>query len=94
MKGSFTPANKEADYYIRALIYNKEHSLINDKVHGRLLNAHDALELDTSDYRGGEPDWRAAKSNDDSKEGWYHTSQIFIGNGKIPGNSSQVTMAG
>ena len=72
-----TPANKEADYYIRALIYNKEHSLINDKVHGRLLNAHDALELDTHDYRGGEPDWRAEKSNEISREGWYHTSQIF-----------------
>ena len=44
-----TPANKEADYYIRALIYNKEKSLLNDKDHGRMLNAQDALVLDTSD---------------------------------------------
>jgi len=72
-----TPANKEADYYIRALIYNKDKSLINDRVHGRLLNAHDALLLDTSEYQGGEADWRKIKTNDDSKEGWYHTSQIF-----------------
>ena len=72
-----TPANKEADYYIRALIYNREHSLINDRVHGRLLNEADALELDTSTYRGGETDWRAEKRNDNSHEGWYHTSQIF-----------------
>jgi hypothetical protein len=72
-----TPANKEADYYIRALICNKEHSLINDKIHGRLLNEQDALPLDTSDYQGGEQEWRKIKSSDVSKEGWYHTSQIF-----------------
>tara|TARA_R100000808_G_C2154909_1_gene166399 strand:+ start:2211 stop:3137 length:927 start_codon:yes stop_codon:yes gene_type:complete len=72
-----TPANKEADYYIRALIYNKDKSLINDRVHGRLLNAHDALPLDTSEYQGGEPSWREIKSNEISKEGWFHTSQIF-----------------
>lgn len=72
-----TPANKEADYYIRALIYNKEKSMINDTIHGRLLNSHDALPLDTSEYRGGEQSWRDMKTNDISKEGWYHTSQIF-----------------
>jgi hypothetical protein len=72
-----TPANKEADYYIRALIYNKDKSLINDRVHGRLLNSHDALPLDTSEYQGGEPSWREMKSNEISKEGWFHTSQIF-----------------
>jgi hypothetical protein len=72
-----TPANKEADYYIRALIFNKDKSLINDRVHGRLLNEQDALMLDTSEYQGGEPTWREIKSNDNSKEGWFHTSQIF-----------------
>jgi hypothetical protein len=72
-----TPANKEADYYIRALILNKEKSLINDKAHKRMLNAGDALELDTEIYQGGERDWRREKSNNDSKEGWYHGSQIF-----------------
>lgn len=72
-----TPANKEADYYIRALIFNKEKSLINDKIHGRLLNAADALPLDTSQYQGGESSWREIKTNEDSKEGWYHTSQVF-----------------
>ncbi|HHZ95750.1 MAG TPA: glycosyltransferase family 2 protein [Flavobacteriales bacterium] len=72
-----TPANKEADYYIRALIFNKEKSMINDKVHGRLLNAHDALPLDTSEYRGDEQAWRDIKTNEISREGWYHTSQIF-----------------
>jgi hypothetical protein len=72
-----TPANKEADYYIRALILNKEKSLINDKIHGRLLNSQDALPLDTSEYQGGEPEWRKEKSNNISREGWYHTSQIL-----------------
>jgi len=72
-----TPANKEADYYIRALIFNKEKSLINDRIHGRLLNSSDALVLDTSEYQGGEPEWKAIKSNNISREGWYHTSQIF-----------------
>lgn len=72
-----TPANKEADYYIRALILNKEKSLINDKAHKRMLNAGDALELDTEIYQGGESGWRREKSNNDSKEGWYHGSQIF-----------------
>ena len=72
-----TPANKEADYYIRAMILNREKSLINDTIHGRILNNSDALELDTSNYQGGEPAWRNEKSNDNSKEGWYHTSQMF-----------------
>jgi len=72
-----TPANKEADYYIRALIFNKEKSLINDRVHGRLLNHDDALTLDTSNYKGGETSWREIKTNKMSREGWYHTSQIF-----------------
>ena len=72
-----TPANKEADYYIRALIYNKERSIINDKTHGRLLNSHDALQLDTPEYQGNEPTWRSIKTNINSREGWYHTSQIF-----------------
>ena len=70
-------ANKEADYWIRALIYNKNKSIIADAVHGRLLNVHDALPLDTSEYRGGEADWRQLKTNEISKEAWYHSSQIF-----------------
>jgi len=73
-----TPVNKEADYFIRALIYNKNKSLINDKAHGRLLNAKDALELDSSAYLGNEPDWRNEfKDKENTREGWYHTSQIF-----------------
>lgn len=72
-----TPANKEADYYIRALILNKDKSLINDKVHSRTLNNKNALPLDTSNYKGGEQSWREIKTNEMSREGWYHTSQIF-----------------
>jgi hypothetical protein len=71
------PGNKEADYYIRALIYNKEHSLIADKVHRRLLNAHDALILDTPEYQGGNSDWMEIKSNELWDEAWYHATQIF-----------------
>ena len=42
---------KEADYWIRALIYNKEKSMINDTLHGLELNNKDALELDVTDDR-------------------------------------------
>lgn len=38
---------KEADYWIRALIFNKEKSCINDTLHGLELNNESALELDT-----------------------------------------------
>ena len=70
------PVNKEADYYIRALIYNKNKSLINDTAHGRTLNNHDALSLDKR-YRGGEPDWAAHKQSKNTRDAWHHTSQIF-----------------
>jgi len=39
---------KEADYWIRALIHNKEKSCINDILHGIELNNEDALEVDTT----------------------------------------------
>ena len=39
---------KEADYWLRALIFNKEKSCINDTLHGIELNNEDALELDTT----------------------------------------------
>jgi hypothetical protein len=72
-----TPAHKEADYYIRALIFNREKSLINDKVHQRMLNTHDSLPLDTSEYQGGEPSWLEIKHAPLALEAWYHSSQIF-----------------
>ena len=42
---------KEADYWIRALIFNKDKSCINDVAHGLTLNNGEALELDTSEDR-------------------------------------------
>jgi len=39
---------KEADYWIRALIFNKDKSCINDTLHGIELNNKRALELDTT----------------------------------------------
>lgn len=42
---------KEADYWIRALIFNKEKSFINDTLHGLELNNENPLELDTSEDR-------------------------------------------
>lgn len=38
---------KEADYWIRALAFNREYSCINDVLHGIELNNKNALELDT-----------------------------------------------
>jgi hypothetical protein len=73
-----SPAHKEADYYLRALIYNKEKSMIADVVHQRLLNHHDYLPLDTREYRGNEPEWdQESKRNDDSKDAWFHATQIL-----------------
>jgi len=42
---------KEADYWIRALIFNKEKSCINDTLHGLEHNNTDALELDITEDR-------------------------------------------
>jgi len=42
---------KEADYWIRALIFNKSKSCINDTLHGIELNNDGALELDTTNDR-------------------------------------------
>tara|TARA_R110002020_G_scaffold314075_3_gene529358 strand:+ start:176 stop:1069 length:894 start_codon:yes stop_codon:yes gene_type:complete len=42
---------KEADYWIRALAFNKDKSCINDTLHGLELNNHDALELDIAEGR-------------------------------------------
>jgi len=39
---------KEADYWLRALIFNKQKSCINDTLHGIELNNEEALELDTT----------------------------------------------
>ena len=39
---------KEADYWMRALIFNKAKSCINDTLHGIELNNDSALELDTT----------------------------------------------
>ena len=39
---------KEADYWLRALIFNKEKSCINDTLHGIELNNSQALVLDTT----------------------------------------------
>ena len=72
------PAHKEADYFLRALIYNKKYSIICDRIHNRLLNSEDYLPLDTSIYRGGEEEWRnESKRAEDPWEAWYQATQIF-----------------
>lgn len=47
-------SHKEADYYIRALMYNKEKSCIGDRAHQRFINAHDYLELETQQNHDNE----------------------------------------
>tara|TARA_Y100001938_G_C8095714_1_gene437997 strand:- start:2620 stop:3519 length:900 start_codon:yes stop_codon:yes gene_type:complete len=42
---------KEADYWIRALIHNKNKSCINDTLHGLELNNENALSIDTTEDR-------------------------------------------
>tara|TARA_Y100001973_G_C5187656_1_gene328915 strand:- start:818 stop:1771 length:954 start_codon:yes stop_codon:yes gene_type:complete len=71
-------SHKEADYYLRALIYNKERSMIADVVHQRLLNHHDYLPLDTREYRGNDPEWREeTKDRELTNEASYHSTQVF-----------------
>jgi hypothetical protein len=73
-----SPSHKEADYYIRALIYNKDKSMIADVVHQRLLNEKDWLPLDTDEYRGNDPEWREeTKDRELANEASYHSTQIF-----------------
>jgi len=47
-----TVYHKEADYYIRSLIYNKDRSSINDLLHRRLYNHDPSLSLDLIGNRG------------------------------------------
>lgn len=73
-----SPSHKEADYYIRALIHNKDHSMIADVVHQRLLNEHDWLPLDTREYRGNDPEWKEeTKDHEIALEAYYHSTQVF-----------------
>ena len=69
--------HKEADYYLRALILNKNKTIINDIAHGRVLNNHDYLPLDLQVYKGNEPSWSEIKNSHDSNEAMRHSSQIF-----------------
>ena len=48
--------HREADYYLRALYFNKEYSLINDTMHGRVWNPNnDYLTLDIPGNRNLKP---------------------------------------
>ena len=70
-------AHKEADYFLRALILNKDKSLINDVYHNRLLNSHDALPLDEHIYKGGDSKWLEVKHSERANSATRHSSQIF-----------------
>jgi len=76
---------KEADYWLRALIFNKEKSCINDILHGIELNNTDALELDTvadrvfvkeQGFRGDETLKRRADDSE-HQEIWKTRSGIY-----------------
>jgi len=65
--------HREADYYLRALRFNKEKSLINDTMHGRIWNPNnDYLTLDIPEGRNINKD---LKRRPDNKE----HEQISIG---------------
>jgi hypothetical protein len=59
--------HREADYYLRALRFNKENSLINDTMHGRVWNPNDDyLTLDIPDNRNiREVDGKMKRRSDD-----------------------------
>lgn len=73
---------KEADYWIRALIHNKEYSCINDTLHGIELNNENALELDTTIDRNFMEEFDDNKrelvlkrkpDNDEQRSIWYNS---------------------
>ena len=81
---------KEADYWIRALIFNKEKSCINDTLHGLELNNNDALSLDIAEGRnfeiektlkekilGGEGVLKRRADDEEHKEIWSTRGGIY-----------------
>tara|TARA_B110000305_G_C19372738_1_gene605361 strand:+ start:155 stop:1108 length:954 start_codon:yes stop_codon:yes gene_type:complete len=81
---------KEADYWIRALIFNKEKSCINDILHGLELNNKDALPLDITEGRnfeieknlkekllGGDGVLKRRADDDEHKEIWNTRGGIY-----------------
>ena len=68
-------AHKEADYYLRALMYNKEKSCIGDRLHQRLLNYHDFLPLEMNNNH--REDWADVLQSTGHSGAWLHSTQIF-----------------
>lgn len=71
---------KEADYWIRALIFNKEKSMINDVAHGLTLNNQEALELDVFDDRNivlEDSKVRRRADDEEHKEIWKTRGGIY-----------------
>ncbi|MDC0039280.1 glycosyltransferase family 2 protein [Gammaproteobacteria bacterium] len=61
--------HREADYYLRALRFNKQHSLINDTMHGRVWNPNDDyLTLDIPGNRNIKSVDGTMKRRPDNKE--------------------------
>ena len=71
------PSHKEADFYLRALLYNADKTLINDVAHGRLWNENDALPLDRNIYRGAATGWIEHKNTGLPLEAFLHSTQYF-----------------
>lgn len=59
----FVVIHKEADYFLRALIFNKDKSCINDQQAKRLLNHKDALPLDISNKNRDKEYWDIRKKS-------------------------------
>ena len=76
---------KEADYWIRALIFNKEKSCINDTLHGLELNNESALELDVIQGRNfveeegfrGKQTLKRRADDAEHKDIWRTRSGVF-----------------
>ena len=61
--------HREADYYLRALYFNKKKSLINDTMHGRVWNPNDDyLTLDIPENRNIKEEDGKMKRRPDNKE--------------------------
>ena len=69
--------HKEADYFLRALILNREKSIINDVYHKRFLNETGYLPLEKMTYQGAESEWLKVKNRDSANNATKHSSQIF-----------------
>lgn len=68
-------SHKEGDYFIRALMYNKDKTCVGDHLHKRLINVHDFLPLETGQNHDHER--HLLRIDTKHNDAWLHSTQFF-----------------